>query len=167
MAHVSGDVSPGGGLAGAVLAMARGAVQIPWARGVPGTRLVRRLQRAGHQLPLQHQPSEQVEPRGHRYRAVEERPKPTEAHGGLVQRDVHHLPGLASLVREEEQRRLGAPVAGEAEPRLRQVAPRRDAERVRHAHIPAAGRAVGKPDRRRRLCCVSRRDQQPHHQCRR
>jgi len=51
-AHVPGDVAAGGGSAGALLAVARGAAQILWARGVPSARLVRHIQRAGHQLPL-------------------------------------------------------------------------------------------------------------------
>ena len=77
-----------------------------------------------------------------------------DAHGGVFERDAHDL---ESAVAEEEARRRVARVAGEVVP-PRQGAPGGDAERVRHDHVPADGRAVPVQPNRRALLANRRRE---------
>jgi hypothetical protein len=135
LAYVAADAEA---LAGAVTAMARGGAQIIWARCVPRTSLIWPWHRASRRDGpfLQLVPKVEAQDRDHQWGidVVE----PRQAHGGVIEGDVHDLEPLS----EEQQRRLEACVAGEAE-RLPKVAARVDAEGVGHAHAAAGGAAVG------------------------
>lgn len=137
------------GLAGAVAAMARGGSQIPWACCVAGMRSVvpgvPALQDAGgYQNPVHPRLSHEEDGARQSF-ILAECFRVDEARGVVLDGDVRDRWAVVDT-REEQQRLWVAQVTGEVEPV--QVAPGFQAERVRHAHAAAVGRAAGKPDRR-------------------